>query len=254
MTTAIVAPPAPIIPPTFPALGSSNFNVEAYNWGTAEPAVAQRIGDLASNTHQNATAAHERAQSAADSALAAATSASNASDDADRLATLDALWLGALASDPATGRNGAPLVAGNAYVNTATGVIRAYNGSAWVQGLYGDTGLVDMSNVVGLQGALDSKEAALVPAGVITFNTTAVAGNVYDVNTSGGSFTLTLPDSPAVGDRVGLRDVGRQCNVLPLTLGRNSQLIEGAAENCTVDLIFRGAVEFRGGAYGWIFI
>lgn len=252
--TAIVAPPAPIIPPTFPALGSSNFNVEAYAWGTAEPAVAQRIGDLASNTHQNATAAHERAQSATASAASAAASAASADDDAQRLASLDALWLGAFTSDPATGRNGASLVAGNAYVNTATGVIRAYNGTAWVQGLYGDTGLVAMSNVVGLQDALNAKLTALVPAGVVTANTNAAAGKVYDVNTSGGSFTLTLPASSAVGDRVGLRDVGRQCNVFPLTLARNGQVIEGLAEDCVVDLIFRGIVEFRGGAYGWVFI
>lgn len=252
--TDIVVPPPAILPAEFPALGDSNFNAKAYTWGDTEPTVVQRVGEMAQATMTNATAAHERAVAADNSATAASNSATAASEDATRLATLDALWLGAFAADPTTGRHGAPLVAGNAYINTATGVLRAYNGSAWVQGLYGDTGLVAMSNVVGLQDALDAKLTALVSADVVTSNTTATAGKVYDINTSGGAFTLTLPAIPAVGARVGVNDVGRQCNVFPLTLARNGQLIEGLAEDCTVNLIFRGIVEFRGGAFGWVFI
>lgn len=252
--TDIVVPPPAILPAEFPALGDPNFNAKSYTWGDTEPAVVERVGEMAQATMTNAIAAKERAISAFNSATAASDSAAAAFDDATRLATLDALWLGAFAADPTTGRHGVPLVAGNAYVNTATGVIRAYNGTAWVQGLYGDTGLVDMDHVVGLQAALDAKLTALVAAGVITANTAAEAGKVYDINTSGGAFALTLPAAPSVGTVVGVRDVGRKCAIYNLTLSRSGQLIEGLAEDCLVDFVFRGVALFIGGAFGWVLV
>mgnify|MGYP006347675451 CR=1 FL=1 len=251
--TAIVAPPAPIIPPTFPALGSSNFNNEAYAWGTAEPAVAQRIGDLASNTHQNATAAHERS-------VAADQSANDAGWHADRVALLNSLFLGAAASDPTTGKDGAPLVAGNFYVSTG-GHLRAYNGTIWTQSV---AALAGVSSLNGLSGALSLTTVAdygltdVFPidraASVINSNTTAVAGRTYFCDTSAASFSLTLPASPMQGDRVGLIDALRSFALQPLTVLRNGQRIEGTEDDLLINGFARGFLEFRGPALGWLFI
>lgn len=147
--TDIVAPPAVIVPPTFPDLGNPAFNALAYAWGTAMPGVSTRLGDIGAAAYQNATAAQERATAASDSAGSAAGSAAAAALDAARLATLDALWLGASATDPTTGRGGAPLVAGNAYINTGSGAVRAYTGSAWVQGIAGGAGVASINGQVG---------------------------------------------------------------------------------------------------------
>ena len=147
--TDIVIPPAVIVPPTFPDLGNPNFNAMAFAWGTALPGVSVRIGEIALATKQNADATKELAIAANASAISAAGSASAAAEDAERLATLDALWLGESATDPTTGRDGAPLVAGNAYVNTSAGALRAYTGTAWVQGVHGAAGVASLNGMVG---------------------------------------------------------------------------------------------------------
>lgn len=201
--TDIIDPPANNIPPEFPDLGNPSFNTLAYNWGTAMPGVSTRIGEIAAATHQNAVASQERAVAAAASAVAAAGSAADAALDADRLATLDALWLGSSATDPATGRGGVPLVAGNAYVNSATGAIRAYTGSAWVQGVAGAAGVGSLNGLtgtlvlatlaaygitdigVGAQGAVNLN--SLITSGMYTFASAtnappgASSGTVYVV-------------------------------------------------------------------------
>lgn len=88
----------------------------------------------------------------------------------------------------------------------------------------------------------------------ITAAATAVAGQNFDCDTSGGAYALTLPASPNVGDWIGINDYARTFKTNNLTLGRNGQNIEGLAENCDLDLLFRGRVEFRGGSLGWIFV
>lgn len=80
--TAITTPPdAPTVPP-YPALGSPTFNQEAYDYGSAMPAVADGMQALADNAHNNAVAANERAVAADDSADAAAISQSAAAASA----------------------------------------------------------------------------------------------------------------------------------------------------------------------------
>ena len=74
MTDIVTVPEAPVVPP-FPALGSPNFNNEAYANGSAMPGVALRIHEIGESAHTNATAAQERAAAAAGSAGAAAGSA-----------------------------------------------------------------------------------------------------------------------------------------------------------------------------------
>lgn len=113
-----------------------NTNVPVFNTNVA--LVVQK----AIEAGQSQAAAEQSAVDASQFAQAAAQSEAN-------LANLNALWLGALPSDPATGVGGAALVAGNAYVNTATGYLRAYNGTDWVQGVGAVSGVTSVNGLTG---------------------------------------------------------------------------------------------------------
>lgn len=63
MTNIVETPPAPVVPP-FPALGSQNFNEEAYAAGSALPGLSQGIHAIGVSAHTNAVAARESGLSA----------------------------------------------------------------------------------------------------------------------------------------------------------------------------------------------
>lgn len=67
-------------------------------------------------------------------------------------------------------------------------------------------------------------------------NFTAEVGRVYDIDTSGGAFTVTVPASLAVGDWVGLRDISGTWGVNNLTVNMNGHKIFGVAENESLDI------------------
>lgn len=82
---------------------------------------------------------------------------------------------------------------------------------------------------------------------------TLSGGRAYDVDSSGGTFTLTLPITPAVGDFIWLYDVTGSWDTTPVTLGRNGELIETIAANYTLDRKYwSGIAVFIGGSYGWV--
>lgn len=136
--------------------GRADFTAKADQLGSTLPLTIDDINsavqwvngkslEVAEARQVAATAAGE----AASSADGAAESAARAAAAAENLAELDALWLGPLPADPATGKGGAPLVAGNAYINTVTGYIRAYNGTEWVQGVSAVAGVASIAGLVG---------------------------------------------------------------------------------------------------------
>ena len=69
---------------------------------------------------------------------------------------------------------------------------------------------------------------------VKTTGFTAAAGEGYFCNTTGGAFTLTLPASPSIGDEVSFVDYAGTFDTNNLTIGRNSQKINGATSDLTV--------------------
>jgi hypothetical protein len=62
---------------------------------------------------------------------------------------------------------------------------------------------------------------------------TAVSGNGYFINTSGGVVTVTLPSSPSAGDIVALKDYASTWNSNNLTIGRGGSNLNGSAA-CSV--------------------
>ena len=83
---------------------------------------------------------------------------------------------------------------------------------------------------------------------------TAANGDRILSDTTLGTFPITLPLAPSVGDQVNIRDYVGKCGTNNLTVGRNGQNIRGSAENLLLDydyaeveLVFTGATE------GWTF-
>jgi hypothetical protein len=81
---------------------------------------------------------------------------------------------------------------------------------------------------------------------------TAVAGDVVFVNSASGAYTITLPASPTLGDKVKIIDLANNAATNNITTGRNSNNIDGSASNFTIDINNAG-VEFiyTNATYGW---
>ena len=88
---------------------------------------------------------------------------------------------------------------------------------------------------------------------VDTTGFTAVAGEGYFCNTTSAAFTVTLPASPSLGDEVTLVDYAGTFDTNNLTVGRNSEKIEGTAADLTVS-IERAAftLVYTDGTQGWL--
>ena len=63
---------------------------------------------------------------------------------------------------------------------------------------------------------------------------TASAGEGVFCNTTSSAFTVTLPSSPSLGDEVSIIDYAGTADTNNITIGRNSEPIQGVAEDLTV--------------------
>lgn len=82
---------------------------------------------------------------------------------------------------------------------------------------------------------------------------TAVAGEGYFINTTSGAITMTLPASPTIGDEVSFIDYAGTFDTNNLTIGRNSENIQGSAADLTVS-VERAAntLVYTDGTQGWL--
>jgi hypothetical protein len=81
---------------------------------------------------------------------------------------------------------------------------------------------------------------------------TAVAGDVVFVNSASGAYTITLPSSPTLGDRVRIIDLANNSANNNITIGRNSQNIDGVASNFVIDINNAGVeLIYTNSTYGW---
>ena len=72
-------------------------------------------------------------------------------------------------------------------------------------------------------------------------------------NTTSGAWTLTLPASPSIGDEVSVVDYAGTFDTNNLTIGRNSQKIQGSAADLTVATERAGfTLAFTDGTQGWL--
>jgi hypothetical protein len=88
---------------------------------------------------------------------------------------------------------------------------------------------------------------------VKTSNFTASAGQGVFANTTSASFTVTLPASPSLGDEVSIKDYAGTFDTNALTVGRNSQPIEGVAADLTVSVERAGfTLVYSDSTQGWL--
>ena len=75
----------------------------------------------------------------------------------------------------------------------------------------------------------------------------------YFCDTSSGAFTATLPATPTLGDEVTLVDYAGTFDTNNLTVGRNSENIQGSAADLTVSIERAGlTLVYSGSTYGWL--
>ena len=88
---------------------------------------------------------------------------------------------------------------------------------------------------------------------VKTSGFTAVAGEGYFCDTSGGAFTATLPATPTLGDEVTFVDYAGTFDTNNLTVGRKSENIQGSAADLTVSIVRAGlTLVYSGATQGWL--
>ena len=88
---------------------------------------------------------------------------------------------------------------------------------------------------------------------VKTSNFTAAAGEGYFVNSTSGAITMTLPSSPSIGDEVSFIDYAGTFDTNNLTVGRNSEKIQGAAADLTVSTErAANTLVYTDGTQGWL--
>jgi hypothetical protein len=83
--------------------------------------------------------------------------------------------------------------------------------------------------------------------------TTAVAGNGYFIDTTSATHTITLPSSPTLGDEISIIDYAGTFDTNSLTVGRNSENIQGTAADLTVSTERAGfTLVYTDGTQGWL--
>lgn len=168
-----------------------------------------------------------------------------------------------LASPPAIGSSAANSGKFTTLISTdVTASSSATTGSVTIAGGIGVNGVSYFGASVYLSGnPTDNLQAATkgyvdAAAGgswtTVTVATAAAAGVKYFANTSTAPFTITLPATPANNTSVYIADLAGTFDRNNLTVGRNSSLIMGLAEdlilnvkNVSITLVYSGST------YGW---
>jgi len=88
---------------------------------------------------------------------------------------------------------------------------------------------------------------------VKTSDFTAVGGEGYFVNTTGGAVAVTLPASPSLGDEVSVVDYAGTADTNNITINRNSHKIQGDASNLTISTERAGfTLVYVDATQGWL--
>ena len=158
---------------------------------------ASAASTSATNAASSASAASTSATNASNSASAAATSASNASNSATAaaasasaaatsetnaaaaLASFNATYLGAQASDPTLDNEGDPVTAGDWYFNTSSNISRIYDGSTWSNVSVSSATVVSKTSSTG---------SAVVPAGSQAQRDGSPSAGYFRFNSDSNSF------------------------------------------------------------------
>ena len=134
----------------------------------------------------------------------------------------------------------------------ASGTTTSYT-LTWPAGVAGGNGYLLKSTTGGVLSWEEADAGGTSWQAVKTGNYTASAGEGVFCNTTGGSFTLTLPSSPTIGDEVSFIVYAGTFDTNALTIGRNSEKINGAASDLTVSTErAANTLVYTDGTQGWL--
>ena len=92
----------------------------------------------------------------------------------------------------------------------------------------------DTINLTNATGNLPVGAAGTAWQAVKTSSFTAVAGEGYFVNTTGGVITVTLPASATIGNEIAIIDYAGTADTNNITIARNGHKIQGATSDLTI--------------------
>lgn len=205
------------------------------------------FGNVATNVAANATDAHTSALSASASASIAASSAS-----ANVWVSGTTYAVGASVWSPLNYLIYRRIIAGAGTTDPSL------DSTNWASLGYQEK-LVSGSNIksintVSLLGSGDITISANPIWVTKTSNYTAVSGDAIRANTSGGTFTITLPVSPSDNDTIRWKDYSGTFGTNKLTFGRNGKNIMGLAQDMDVSTSnFNGTLTFISATNDWRF-
>ncbi len=128
-----------------------------------------------------------------------------------------------------------------------------------VNGTTGFSGATEAMRIDGptLETEFDARVRApniLECSGVRAAATSAVAGRFYPCRTSGNAFTVTLPASPSIGDKVGVSDTNGTFATNNLTIARNGSNILAVAEDLICNINYVSIIlVYTDASRGWVF-
>lgn len=181
-------------------------------FGTELNLVAGEVNTSATSATTAASTATTQAGIATTQAGIATTKASEATTARNEAVALTESYQGSLSSDPTLDKNGNPLSAGDWYINTTTGLIRAYTGSAWATSVSATAGVSSINSQQGnlslktintnsLLGTGNIDTIPNLPRSARTSNlqiTASDKGTLIDITS--GTFTQTFAACSTLGD------------------------------------------------------
>jgi len=94
--------------------------------------------------------------------------------------------------------------------------------------------------------------SSTMPWNIASSNSTMSVNNGYFVDTSAGPITMTLPNSPTLGDTIRINDLAGTFHTNNLTVARNGNKIQGSATDLLVDVEQSSfGLVFSNSTYGW---
>ena len=160
---------------------------------------------------------------------------------------------------------GTEALTGNLTINTNKFVVTAATGNTTVAGTLGVTGVITATAGI----TISATPAADTDATTVGFAYSQISGvwstktanynlaarDAIFANTTGGAFTLTLPVTPAVNDRIRIADLAGTWGTTPAVLARNGNKIMGLSEDYSLN-VRNASIEllYSGSTYGWRFV
>ena len=109
---------------------------------------------------------------------------------------------------------------------------------------------------VALGGSVDISAGTAWQSGIVADGstvTTAVAGTGYFIDTTSAAHTINLPASPSLGDEVSIIDASGTADTNNITVGRNSENIQGTGEDLVISTERAGlTLVYFNATQGWL--